>query len=135
MGLEGTLNNARNITGTLNGIGAEIRSGRGSLGSLIYTDSLSKGLEKTVSSANFALLTVQKAADNFSENMKALQGNYFLRGYFKKKAKKEAAAATDKQSEEEPDMTDEELEQMKQDAEKELQRRKTKSSGNPANGG
>ncbi|WP_118950503.1 hypothetical protein [Taibaiella helva] len=39
------------------------------------------------------MLTVNEAADGFSENMKALQGNYFLKGYYKRKAKK---AANDK---------------------------------------
>ena len=60
------------------------------MGSLVYTDSLSKGLEKTVNSANAAVLTIQEAAYGFSENMKALQGNFFLRGYFKRKAAEEA---------------------------------------------
>ncbi len=88
--LEGTAKNAQNITGSLAGIAAQIRSGNGSLGSLIYTDSLSNGLETTVRTANASMLTIQEAADGFSENMKALQGNYFLRGYFKRKARDEA---------------------------------------------
>jgi len=124
-GLEGTMNNAKNITGAMQEIATRIKSGQGSIGSLIYTDSLSKGLEHTVSSANAALLTVQKAADNFSENMRALQGNYFLKGYFKKKAK--AQADSMKASEEgSPELDDAELEQIKADADKELQRRHEK---------
>lgn len=87
--LEGTARNAQLVTGSLANIASEIKSGRGSLGSLVYSDSLSNGLETAVGTANAAMLTIQEAADGFSENMKALQGNYFLRGYFKRKAEKE----------------------------------------------
>ncbi len=135
MGLEGTMNNAKSITGAMQGIATHIQSGQGSLGSLIYTDSLSKGLEKTVSSANYALLTVQKAADNFGENMKALQGNYFLKGYFKKKAKAQADSAKANMNNSDDEMDDAELEQIKSDAEKELQRRRANSNTNPAKNG
>jgi phospholipid/cholesterol/gamma-HCH transport system substrate-binding protein len=132
VGLEGTMNNARSITSSLNDIGAHIQSGQGSLGSLIYTDSLSKGLEHTVSTANFALATVQKAANEFGENMKALQGNYFLRGYFKKKAKGVNDVVNDaikeNAAEEQSDMTEAELEQMRDEADKELKRRREKSA-------
>jgi phospholipid/cholesterol/gamma-HCH transport system substrate-binding protein len=133
VGLEGTVNNARSITGAFQSMATEIRSGRGSLGSLIYTDSLSRGLETTVSSANYALLTVQKAADNFGENMKALQGNYFLKGYFKKKAKAQADSAKS-ELEDEDEINDAQLEQIRADADAELQRRR-KKVGNPAQGG
>jgi phospholipid/cholesterol/gamma-HCH transport system substrate-binding protein len=124
LSLEGSLNNLKNITGSVNGITAYIQSGKGSLGSLIYTDSLSKSLSQTVSSANFALLTIQKAADNFSENMKALQGNYFLKGYFKKKNKAKADSLN--AGAEDIEMNDAELESIKENADKELQRRHSK---------
>jgi phospholipid/cholesterol/gamma-HCH transport system substrate-binding protein len=133
VGLEGVLNNAKGITGSMNGIANHIKSGQGSLGSLIYTDSLSKGLEHTVASANAALVTVQVAADNFSENMRALQGNYFFRGYFKKKAKAQADSLK-AGAEEENDVDDAELEKIREDADKELKRRQqgatTPRSGN-----
>lgn len=122
IGLEGVLNNAKGITGSMNGIATHIQSGKGSLGSLIYTDSLSKGLEHTVTSANAALVTVQVAADNFSENMKALQRNYFFRGYFKKKAK-EQADSLKAGADEESEVDDAELERIKEEADKELKRR------------
>lgn len=82
----GTVNNAEKITGSLASIASHVQSGNGTLGNLIYTDSLSKGLEGTVTTANGAMLNISEAAYGFSENMKALQGNYFLKGYFKKKA-------------------------------------------------
>ena len=71
--------------------------------------------------------TIQQAAYNFSENMRALQGNYFLRGYFKRKSK--AKADSTKQAEEDSpqEMDDDELKQMRDDADKELQRRKPKT--------
>ncbi|KAA8486818.1 phospholipid/cholesterol/gamma-HCH transport system substrate-binding protein [Arcticibacter tournemirensis] len=94
--IEGTLDNTRKMTGSLAGIALQVQSGKGSVGSLMYTDSLSKGLESTVAKANVAMhtadgamLTIQEAAYGFSENMKALQGNFFLRGYFKKKAEED----------------------------------------------
>jgi phospholipid/cholesterol/gamma-HCH transport system substrate-binding protein len=134
MGLEGTLNNAKSITGSLQDIATHIKSGRGSMGSLLYTDSLANGVNRTVASANYALLTVQKAADNFSENMKALQGNYFLKGYFKKKAKAQADSVKAMQ-EEEPDMDDAELELIRTNAEKEIERRRQSRDTHPAKNG
>ncbi len=102
--LEGTALNAEKITGSFADIAAHIRAGRGSLGSLVYTDSLANGLDRVVASANTTMGTIDKtlgnvdetlgtideAAYGFSENMKALHGNYFLRGYFKRKAAEEA---------------------------------------------
>jgi phospholipid/cholesterol/gamma-HCH transport system substrate-binding protein len=131
VGLEGTMNNARSITGTMQDIATRIQTGQGSIGSLLYTDSLSNGLNRTVSSANYALLTVQKAADNFSENMRALQGNYFLKGYFKKKAKAQADSAK-ASMDEESDIDDAELELIRTNAEKELERRRQSREQHPA---
>lgn len=125
VGLEGTMNNAKSITGSLDDIANHIKTGSGSIGALIYTDSLSNGLNRTVNSANYALLTVQKAADNFSENMKALQGNYFLKGYFKKKAKAKADSLVVNNGESD-DMDDAKLEQIREEADKELKRRHQK---------
>ncbi|WP_018617147.1 MlaD family protein [Segetibacter koreensis] len=85
--LEGTASNAEKITGSLAGITAHVRSGKGTMGSLVYSDSLSNGLEKTTTTANATMLTMREAAYDFSENMKALQGNFFLRGYFRRKAR------------------------------------------------
>jgi phospholipid/cholesterol/gamma-HCH transport system substrate-binding protein len=86
-GLEGTMVNAQRLTGSLADITGEIKSGRGSLGRLLYTDSLAKSLEGTAANASIAMVTINDAAFGFSENMKALQGNFLFKGYFKKKAK------------------------------------------------
>ncbi|MFN2458083.1 MAG: MlaD family protein, partial [Chitinophagaceae bacterium] len=93
-GLEGTMNNAQRLTGSLADITGEIKSGRGSLGRLLYTDTLAKSLEGTAANASITMATINDAAFGFSENMKALQGNFLFKGYFKKKAKeKEKLAA------------------------------------------
>ena len=91
--LQGTTKNAQKITGSLADITSQVSAGRGTMGSLFYTDSLSRKLDRTVNTANTALATISEAADGFSENMKALQGNFFLRGYFKRKEREKAKNA------------------------------------------
>ena len=85
--LEGTAVNAERLTNSLAGISEHIKSGKGSIGSLVYTDTLSNRIERVVGTADKAMLTINEAAYGFSENMKALHGNVFFRGYFKRKAK------------------------------------------------
>jgi phospholipid/cholesterol/gamma-HCH transport system substrate-binding protein len=134
--LQGTAGNAEKITGSLAGITAQIRSGKGTMGSLLYTDSLSSKLEKTATSANASLMTIREAADGFSENMKALQGNFFLRGYFKRKAREkeknplvtDAAAVSSDVID--PEMGEDELNEIIVEAQKALtaKRKKDKTS-------
>lgn len=88
--LEGTAANAERLTSSLAGISEHVKAGRGSIGSLVYTDTLSNRIERVVGTANKAMLTINEAAYGFSENMKALHGNVFFRGYFKRKAKEAA---------------------------------------------
>jgi len=134
--LEGTAVNAEKITGSLAGITSHVQSGRGSLGKLVYTDSLSNGLGNTVITANEAMhtaqdamRTIQTAADGFSENMKALQGNVFLRGYFKKKARSKDAKADEKAAAEalsdtdEDELSEAELKEIISDAQKALEKK------------
>ena len=91
--------NAEVITASLASISSEISGGKGSLGRLIYSDSLEKGLQGTVTAAHETMKSVKAGTEGFSENMQALKHNFLLKGYFKKKAKekatKEAAAAGD----------------------------------------
>ena len=128
--LEGTAANAQRLTGSLADITAYVRSGRGSMGSLLYTDTLSDGLNKTVSNASTALATINQAADGFSENMKALQGNFFLRGYFKRKAREKANADTTAVSAVsdaiDPEMDEDELKELIAEAQKALDAKKKK---------
>lgn len=125
--LEGTAANAENITGSLAGIATQIRSGRGSVGSLLYTDSFSRDLERAAVTANASMLTIQDAAYGFSENMKALQGNYFLRGYFKRKARNDAEKANATEGDTlDNDMDEAELQEIINDAQKALDAKKKK---------
>ncbi|MGI8601209.1 MAG: MlaD family protein, partial [Chitinophagaceae bacterium] len=86
-GLEGTMVNAQRMTGSLADITGTVKSGKGSLGRLLYNDDLSKSLEGTAENAKTTMSTINDAAYGFSENMKALQGNFLFKGYFKRKAK------------------------------------------------
>lgn len=130
--LEGTAYNAQRLTSSLADITAHVKSGRGSMGNLLYTDTLSTNLNKTAASANTALATINDAAYGFSENMKALQGNFFLRGYFKKKAKEKAKADTtavitaSNNDDLDPDMDEEELEELIAEAKKALDAKRKK---------
>jgi len=120
-GLEGTMQNAQSVTGSLQAIGAQIKSGQGSLGSLVYTNRLADDLDATVN-------TINQAAYNFSENMRALQGNILFRGYFRKKARARADSTEQLQEatdEDEDELSDEELQRFRDEADRELERRKT----------
>lgn len=120
--LERTAANAERITHSLKHIMGQIQSGRGSIGSLVYTDSLSNALESAGVTANAAMRTIQEGAEGFSENMKALQGNYFLRGYFKRKARDgDGETEMPGASEEiDADMDEKELEDIIKEAQKAL---------------
>ena len=137
-GLEGTMRNAERITASMQGIATRVQSGQGSIGELVYTDNLARSLDRTVGSANTALGTVNDAAYNFSENMRALQGNYFFRGYFKRKkkagddsARTQVVVPADGKTgdDDEDDLSDAELKQMRDDADQELLRRAEKRGG------
>jgi len=81
--------NAKDITESLAGIANQINSGKGSIGRLIYSDSLEKGLEKTVKSAHETIDSAKSGVEGFKENMTAMKHNFLLKGYYKKKAKQE----------------------------------------------
>lgn len=85
--------NAEVITDALADVAIQIKSGKGSIGSLLYSDSLARSLSGTVRSAHATLETFKQGGQGFNEDMKALQHNFLLRGYFKKKQK----AAKEKQ--------------------------------------
>ncbi|MCF6406326.1 MlaD family protein [Chitinophaga filiformis] len=91
--LSGVAENAEVITEQLAGIATQINQGKGSIGRLLYSDSLATSLEGTVTEAKKTVKSIRKGSDGFSENMEALKHNFLLRGYYKKRekaAKKEA---------------------------------------------
>lgn len=81
--------NAEEITSSLAGIAHQVSAGKGSIGRLIYSDSLERGLEHTISSAHQTVKTANEGAQGFKENMDAMKHNFLLKGYFKKQQKKE----------------------------------------------
>ena len=91
--LSGVAENAEVITEQLAGIATQINQGKGSIGRLLYSDSLATSLEGTVTEAKKTVKSIRRGSDGFSENMEALKHNFLLRGYYKRKekaAKKEA---------------------------------------------
>jgi phospholipid/cholesterol/gamma-HCH transport system substrate-binding protein len=81
--------NAETITSSLAGIAVQINSGKGSIGRLIYSDSLEKGLESTVKTTHETIKAANKGVEGFQENMTAIKHNFLVKGYYKKKEKKE----------------------------------------------
>jgi len=74
------VDNAEIITASLADIAEQVNSGEGSLGRLIYSDSLERGLRQTVGAA-------KEGVQGFRDNMTALKSNFLLKGYYKRKAK------------------------------------------------
>lgn len=91
--VSGVAANAEVITEQLAGIATQINQGKGSIGRLLYSDSLATSLEGTMTEAKKTVRSIRRGSDGFGENMEALKHNFLLRGYYKKKekaAKKEA---------------------------------------------
>ncbi|RYD51484.1 MAG: MCE family protein [Sphingobacteriales bacterium] len=142
--IEGTMANANRMSAAFADLGNQVRSGKGSVGQLLYTDQLSQNLNNVSLSANKAMVSaddavknINQAAYNFSENMKALQGNFLFRSYFRKKEAAEGAeadileqGATIQTTPNQNDLTDAELQEIRRSAEKSLENnRKTQKSG------
>lgn len=101
--ISGVATNAEVITEQLAGIATQINQGKGSIGRLLYSDSLATSLEGTVTEAQKTVKSIRKGSDGFGENMEALKHNFLLRGYYKKKeraAKKEAEKKEEKKEKE-----------------------------------
>lgn len=77
-----TGDNAANITSDLAVITSNIRSGKGTIGKLFMDSSFAQNLDRTVVSLN-------KGATGFSQNMEAAKHSFLLKGLFKKKKKKQ----------------------------------------------
>ena len=87
-GLRVTVGNAEVITQQLAEIMTKINTGKGTLGRLIQDKTLAENLNKTV-------LNLKKSSKSLEENMTAAKHNFFLKGYFNKKAKKAAQKKED----------------------------------------
>jgi phospholipid/cholesterol/gamma-HCH transport system substrate-binding protein len=96
------------ITSGLASIANQVSAGKGSIGKLIFTDSLERGLVSTIRTANATvksvnsavnsihevvdtakatMTTAKKGVEGFKQSMDAVKHNVLLRGYFKKKDK------------------------------------------------
>jgi phospholipid/cholesterol/gamma-HCH transport system substrate-binding protein len=78
--------NAEIITTAFAGIVTKVNNGKGSLGRMLNSDTLERSLEGTIRSAHSTMSSIK-------DNSDALHHNFLLRGFFKKKAKKQAEAA------------------------------------------
>ena len=80
--LKKTTENAAMITEDLSIIISGIRSGKGTIGKLFMDSAFAETMDD-------AMLNIKKGAGGFSQNMEAAKSNFLLKGYFKKKEKKE----------------------------------------------
>lgn len=86
--LKVTASNAEIITGELAEIMTSINNGEGTIGRLIKDKTLAENINKTI-------INLKKGSKGLDENMTAAKHNFFLKGYFNKKAKKEAKKKKD----------------------------------------
>ncbi len=81
--------NAESLTSGLSQIVAKINSGKGSIGRLLNNDKLSRDLEGTVAQAKTTMKNVHATTATLNTDLKAAQSNFLLKGFFKKKKKKQ----------------------------------------------
>ena len=62
----------------------KVNKGEGTLGRLIQDKTIAENLNQTI-------VNLKKSSKGLDENMTAVKHNFFLKGYFNRKAKKEAA--------------------------------------------
>jgi phospholipid/cholesterol/gamma-HCH transport system substrate-binding protein len=80
--LKNTTDNAAIITDDLAAIVGNIRSGKGTIGKLFMDTIFADNLDKTI-------VNVKQGTKGFKQNMEAAKGSFLLRGFFKKKTKKD----------------------------------------------
>jgi phospholipid/cholesterol/gamma-HCH transport system substrate-binding protein len=76
-----------------------IREGKGTIGKLFLDSSFAQNLDK-------ALVNIKQGAGGFKENMTAAKSNFFLRGYYNRKEKREARKKKDAESQKAKDIND-----------------------------
>ena len=79
-----TAGNAAIISGQLTEMMHKINNGNGTLGMLIQDTTLAGNLDKT-------LINLKNSSKGLDENMNALKQNFLFRGYFRRKAREDAA--------------------------------------------
>ncbi len=78
--LKVTADNAAVISDQLAEIMIKLNSGKGTLGRLIQDSAIAENINQTI-------VNLKKSSKGLDENMEAAKHNFFLRGFFKKKAK------------------------------------------------
>ena len=78
--------NAQEVSKNLQDLTAKLNSNDNAVGVLLSDEEMATRIKNSIYNA-------EKATEKLDENMEALQHNFLLRGYFRKQAKKEAAAA------------------------------------------
>ncbi|KEQ28440.1 ABC transporter permease [Pedobacter antarcticus 4BY] len=86
--LQLTAASASEMTNNLNKTSSKLNSDKNAIGVLLNDEETGARLKSTVSN-------LESSTKKLDENMEALQHNFLLRGFFKKKAKAEANAAKD----------------------------------------
>lgn len=89
---QGMANSLHTITANMADITDNIKQGKGTIGMLLYdektantTRTLLAGVNRSVQGLGDNMNNLKSGTQAFSENMKAVQNNVLLRGYFKKK--------------------------------------------------
>jgi len=81
--LHATALNAEIVSQELAEVMININSGKGTLGRLIQDPKMAQNTSQT-------LINLKKSSEGLDENMNALQENFLFRGYFRRKAKRDA---------------------------------------------
>jgi phospholipid/cholesterol/gamma-HCH transport system substrate-binding protein len=81
-----TVSNLQNTSGQFALFSTKMNDGEGTLSRLVTDEKIGKTLDST-------MYNIQQATKKLDENMEALQHNFLLKGFFKKKAKADAKKA------------------------------------------
>lgn len=85
------IDNASELTGDLSEIVAKVNNGQGSIGRLLNSNKMALDMESTVKEAKHTMSSVKTTTGTLNEDLKAAQGNFLLKGFFKKKEKAKQA--------------------------------------------
>lgn len=85
-----TADNTAQITGDLAVVMGNIKEGKGTIGKLLMDSTFAENVDD-------ALVNIKQGAGGFKRNMDAASHNVLLRGYLKKKARKQEKAAKEKE--------------------------------------
>lgn len=91
---QGTLKNLDKAVANLAGLTAGISRGEGTVGALLHERTLYDHLNATADEAQQTLVLAKAGVVDFQDNMKALKGNFLLRGFYKERGYEDASLLT-----------------------------------------